>query len=112
MAQIRRRSVRVITQSIANSVLGNEDQELVVGHVQTELGMDIIVVLGRLVTGTAGAVESRARVDARSSNVATVLARDGIASTAGGCWVGQGDGGRGQEGSQGGELHNDCFSLG
>jgi hypothetical protein len=69
--------------------------------------MNIIVVLGGLVTGTAGTVESRACVDARSSNVATVLARDGIASTAGGCWVGQGDGSRGEEGGQGGELHDE-----
>jgi hypothetical protein len=75
--------------------------------------MNIIVVMGGLVTGTAGTVESRARVDTRSSNVATVLARDGIAGTAGRCWVGQGDGGSGQEGSQGGELHDDdCFNLG
>lgn len=111
-AQIRRRSVRVIAQSIASSIFRNKDQELVVGHVQTELRIYVVVVLGGLVTGTAGAVESRTRVDARSSNVTAVLARDGIASSAGGCWVGKDNGGRGQESSQSGELHDGYFILG
>lgn len=73
--------------------------------------MDIAVVLGGLVTGTAGAVEGRARVDARGSNVTAVLARDGIAGTTGGCWVGQGNGSRSEEGSQSSELHSGCFSF-
>jgi len=104
-AQIRRGSPWVVAKSIANGILRNKDQELVVGHVQTELTSDVIVILGGLVTGTAGTVEGRARVDARGGNVAAVLAREGIASPAGGCWIGQGDGGRGEDGSQGGELH-------
>lgn len=105
MAQIRRRSPWVIAERIANCVLRNKDQELVVGHFQTELTVDVIVILGGLVTGTASTVEGRARVDARGGNVAAVLAREGIASPAGGCWVGQGNGGRGEDGSQGSELH-------
>lgn len=110
-AQIRRRSPWVVAERIANGILRNKDQELVVGHVQTELTSDVIVILGGLVTGTAGTVEGRARVDARSGNVTAVLAREGIASPAGGCWVGQGNGGCGEDGSQGSELHFGGWGL-
>lgn len=55
--------------------------------------MDVPVVLGSLVTGTAGAVEGSARVDARGGDVAAVLAGERVAGAAlGWRWVGEGQG--------------------
>jgi hypothetical protein len=48
---------RVIAKSIAYSILGHKDEEFIFVHRQAELAVDIEVVLGSLVTGTAGAVE-------------------------------------------------------
>lgn len=105
IAQLRGSSIRVITERIAHGVLRDKDQELVVGHGQTELRVDVIVGLGSLVTGTAGTVEGRARVDTRGGDVAAVLARNRVAGAAlGRRWVGQGQSGRGQD-CQEGELH-------
>lgn len=113
MAQRRRSSSRIITQRIADSVLRHEDQEFIVGHRQTELLLDIIVGLGSLVTGTAGTVEGRARVDTRGSLVAAILARQRVASAAlGGSRAGQGQRGRGDKDGQDGELHGDDMHLG
>lgn len=94
LAQLRSSSGGVITKRITNSILRHKDQELEVGHRQPELLVNIKIVLGSLVTGTAGAVEGGARVDARGGDVAAVLAGDGVAGAAfGGRWVGEGQGG-------------------
>lgn len=71
--------------------------------------MNIVVILGGLVTGTAGTVEGRARVNTRSCDVTAVLAREGIASAASGRRVGQGNSGRSEEGSDSSELHGECL---
>lgn len=74
----------VIAERIAHRVLGREHQKAVVGHVQPELLAPVLVLLGRLVSSPAGAVELGARVDARSGRVAGVLAREGVAGAADG----------------------------
>lgn len=105
IAKLRGSSIGVVTKRVADSVLGHEDKELIVGHRQTELRVNIIIGLGSLVTGTAGTVEGRPSVDARGGNVTAILARDGIAGAAlGRSWVGQGQSGRGDNCDEG-EVH-------
>lgn len=94
LAQIRRRRIWIITQRVADCLLRHKDQELIVGHRQPELLVDIIVGLGSLVTSTAGTVEGRACIDTRRRDIAAVLAAEGVASPAfGGRWVREGQGG-------------------
>ena len=91
LTQIRRRRIRIITQRIADCLLRHKDQELIIGHRQPELLVNIIVGLGSLVPSTAGTVEGRACIDARGRDVAAVLAAEGIAGPAfWGRWGGEG----------------------
>lgn len=117
-AKIGTKAVGVVAKSVARGALRSENQELIVLHVKTELLGDIVVVLGGLVAGTAGAVEAASSVDARGGDVAVVLTRDGVAGsalrrrrrvTARSC-----HGGRGEEGGEedGGGLHvAGCYRL-
>jgi hypothetical protein len=57
IAERRGSSIRIITERIANGILGHKHEELVVWHRQTELRVNVIVGLRSLVTGTAGTVE-------------------------------------------------------
>lgn len=104
-AKIRSHTVGVIAKGVALSTLGGEHQELIVLHVETELLADVVVVLGSLVTGTAGAVEAGSSVDARGCDVAVVLTRDGVAGAALGRTVGRT--GHGSCGEEGGEEDSD-----
>lgn len=109
-AEIRARTIRIITQSVTLSGLGRKHQELVVRHVKTELLPDVVVLGGGLVARATGAVEARARVDARRRDVAVVFARERVAGAAGWGTValgGDGDGRCGgcEEDGDGGELH-------
>jgi hypothetical protein len=78
LAQIRAVAEGVVAERVARLARGDEDEELVVGHVQAE-----VVAVARLVAGAAGAVEFAAGVDARGGDVAPVEARDGVAGSAG-----------------------------
>lgn len=90
LAQLRSSSSGIITECITNSILRHKDQELEVGHRQPELLVDIKVVLGSLVTGTAGAVKGLSRVNARGGDVAAVLAGDRVTGAAfRASWVGE-----------------------
>lgn len=81
-AEIRASTVVVITESVANGVFRGEDKELIVGEVEAELLVDIVVVVASLVAGTASAVELLPGVDAGCGYVAAVLAGDGVAGSA------------------------------
>lgn len=107
-AQVRACAVVVVTEGVALGAFGGEDQELVVGDIQTELFADVVVVLRGLVTGTAGAMEASACVDAGGGNVAVVLAGERVAGSAlGGNTGGEDEGGGGEEerGEDGEVLH-------
>lgn len=88
--------VRMVTERVADSVFRREDEELVVGHLQTELLADVVVVHGGLVARAAGTVEVFACVDTRRRRVAAVLARERVAGAADGSrrGVAVSDGGR------------------
>lgn len=106
--EIRARSVGVVAEGVALGALWREDQELVVGNLETELLGDVLVVGRGLVAGTAGAVEAGACVDARGGDVAVVLAGEGIAGSAGwreGCGVDEGNRGEEDGGDDGNGLH-------
>ena len=84
LAEIRPIPERVIAERVAGLTRGDENQELVVGHVDAE----VVAVAGFEARAT-GAVEFRAGVDARGGYVAAVKAGDGVAGSA--CawvWVG------------------------
>lgn len=112
--QVRACAVGVVTEGVALGALRGEDQELVVGHIQTELLGDVVVVLRGLVAGAAGAVEAGAGVDAGGGNVAVVLAGERVAGSA--LWRdagGEDEGGGGEEegGEDGEVLHVDGCKL-
>lgn len=99
--QVRRGTIGVVTQGVADSVLRDEDQEFIVFERQTELLVDVAVVFRSLVTSTAGTMESRASVDARSGHITAVLAGKGIASATCWGWVGNSQrGGRDKDGEE------------
>jgi len=81
-AQLWIEPVGVVAEGVARRIFWHENEELVVGHLQTKLLGNVAIVLRRLVASTAGAVELGARADARGGNVAEVLAGDGIAGPA------------------------------
>jgi len=81
-AQLWIEPVGVVAEGVARRIFWHENEELVVGHLQTKLLGHVAIVLRRLVAGTAGAVELGARADARGGNVAEVLTGDGIAGPA------------------------------
>lgn len=110
LAQVARSGVWVVTQGVTLSVLRHEDQELVIRHRQAELRVDIVIVLGSLITGTAGTVEGASSIDARGGDITAVLARNRIASTALGrrSWVRQCESGQGDQQGNKRELHSEC----
>jgi len=74
IAQLRWRSIWIITERIAHGILRHKHQELIIRHRQTELRVNVLGLAG-FITGTAGTVEGRARVDARGGDIAAILAR-------------------------------------
>lgn len=72
----------IITEGITLRGFRREHQKLILGHRQPELFSKILVVVRRLVSRAAGAVESVAGADARRRDVAAVLAREGVAGSA------------------------------
>lgn len=96
LAEFRAHSVRVIAKSVAGGALGGENQELIVGHLESELLVDVPIMVRRLISGAAGAVEPRAGVDARGRDIAVVLPRDRVAGATflrAMRWAGDGRGG-------------------
>lgn len=108
LAQIGRRTVRIIAQRVTDGLLRHKDQELVVRHRQPELLVDVIVGLGGLVASPAGTMEGFTRVDTRGRHIAAILPADRIAGPAlGRRRVGKGQSGCREDGQGGGEMHDE-----
>lgn len=109
IAKLRRHTEGIVAKSIASCILRNENKELIVRHRQAELTIDIVVILRRLIAGTAGAVEGCASVDARGGHITAILAGDRVAGTAWGRRLSvRGDQRSGADDhGQGGDVHLD-----
>lgn len=107
-AEVRRSRIWIVAKSVAHSLLRHKDQELVIGHVQAELALDIIVPLRGFIAGPTCAVEGFSRVDTRGGHVAAVLTRERVAGSAfGGHRAGKSHRGRSDEDRQCREVHDD-----
>jgi hypothetical protein len=105
----------MIAEGVADCVYRRKHEELIVGHLQTELLIEVVIVLGSLIASAASAVKVTTCVDTRGRWITVVLARNRVASAAHGGWVvvlvSVGDGGReyqsrGRGEEEGGSCHS------